>query len=132
VPLNNRAAWGVSPRGDRRRERATGAGSGAATSARRRHPRRFYFSSKRREFAGEGAFAAVGRVAMDRAFFDSAIEFGTHLADVFGGDFLVFRVEGGPGFARECLDAVERAAVARGADFRLTGAFGGGFDVGHI
>ena len=56
--------------------------------------------SDRGEFAGEGAFAAVGRIAMDRAFFDSAIEFGTHLADVFGGDFLVFRVEGGAGFAR--------------------------------
>lgn len=88
--------------------------------------------SDRGEFAGEGAFAAVCRIAMDRAFFDSAIELGTHFADIFGGDFLVFRVEGGAGFAREGLDAVERAAVARGADFRLTGAFGGGFDVGHM
>ena len=87
--------------------------------------------SDRGELAGEGAFTAVGRIAMDRAFFDSAIEFRAHFADVFGGDFLVFRVEGGAGFAREGLDAVERAAVARGADFRLTGAFGGGFDVGH-
>ena len=69
---------------------------------------------------------------MKGASFDCAVEFGTHFAGVFGGDFFVFRVEGGAGFAREGLDAVERAAVARGADFRLTGAFGGGFDVGHI
>ena len=69
---------------------------------------------------------------MKGASFDCAVEFGTHLADAFGGDFFVFGFEGGAGFARDGLDAVERAAVARGADFRLTGAFGGGFDVGHI
>ena len=84
-----------------------------------------------REFAGEGAFAAVGRVAVDGAVFDRAIEFGTEFAGLRGRGGFVLGGESGSGFARKGFEGAEGAAVARGPDFRLTGAFGGGFDVGH-
>ena len=89
------------------------------------------FGLKRRELAGEGTLAAVRGVAMEGAVFDRTIEFGTQFARFFGGRFFVLRGEGGAGIAREGFDFVQRAAIARGADFRLAGAFGGGFDVGH-
>jgi len=87
--------------------------------------------SKRRKFAGEGAFAAVRGVAVDGAVFDRAIEFGAELAGFFGGGFFVLRLESSAGVAREGFEGAQGAAVAGRADFRLACAFGGGFDVGH-
>jgi hypothetical protein len=87
--------------------------------------------SKGREFAGQGAFAAVGDVAVDGAAFDSAIELGAEFAGFCSGDSLVLGREGGVRFARKGFERAEGAAVAHGADFRLAGTFGGGFDVGH-
>ena len=81
--------------------------------------------------AGEGAFAAVGRVAVDGAAFDGAVEGGTQVAGLGGGGGFVFRAEGGVGLFAEGFEGLARAAVAGRADFGLTGAFGGGFDVGH-
>ena len=63
--------------------------------------------------------------------FDGAIEFGNEFAGLRGSGGFVLGCESGAGFARKGLEGTEGAAIARGADFRLPGAFGGGFDVGH-
>ena len=86
---------------------------------------------ERSQLAGESALAAVGRIAMDRAAFDRAIQLGAEGAGLGGGSGFVLRREGGAGFFRERLEGVQGAAVARGADYGLTCTLGGGFDVGH-
>jgi hypothetical protein len=68
---------------------------------------------------------------MDGAAFDGTIEFGAEFLGFDGSGLFVFGGEGGAGFARDGFERAEGAAIARGADFRLASAFGGGFDVGH-
>ncbi len=88
--------------------------------------------SEGRELAGDAAFAPVGRVAVDGAVLDGAVEFGDEFAGLVGGAFLVLGSERSLRFAREGFEAAQGAAIAGRAHDGLTGAFGGGFDIGHI
>ena len=88
--------------------------------------------SEGRELAGDAAFAPVGRVAVDGAVLDGAVEFGDEFAGLVGGAFLVLGSERSLRFARKGFEAAQGAAIAGRAHDGLTGAFGGGFDIGHM